>query len=72
MLLITMKNSSDGVYRTNKHGQLLTRKQIDISAFEHGIGLNRVQELAERHNGFMNIQPEQEQFTVFIMIPLTD
>ena len=74
MLTITMENSADGIYLKDSDGNLISRKQDDsfdgnlIS--EHGIGLIRVKEISEQHDGFIDIETEDDIFTVSVMIPL--
>lgn len=73
MLSITISNSSDGIYKKNTNGQLLSRKEYNNSILtlpEHGIGLKRVKDITEKHHGFVQIKPEENLFTVTILIPL--
>lgn len=74
MLSIAITNSSDGIYKTDATGHLLSRKECENNhGFllpEHGIGLKRVKEIAEKHHGFVQVKPEENRFTVTILIPL--
>ena len=65
-LFIIVNNKSTGEYSFTSSGALLSN-QISI---EHGIGLNRVKEIVEKYEGFMQIKPEEEAFTVKILIPM--
>ena len=38
----------------------------------HGIGLKRIQELAEQADGLIDINPGKEDFKLHIMIPLLE
>lgn len=72
MLLILIENNSNGIYFTDKNGNLLTSKTEVCNGIntQHGIGLKRVQTIVTKYNGFIEISPKPDKFTVSIMIPL--
>lgn len=70
MLSIKMINSSDGLYYTDSKGKLKSRKATKNEAGNHGIGLKRISDITEKHNGFMEISPQKNTFTITILIPL--
>ncbi len=69
MLSIQIKNSSIGDYITNSNRSLLTTK-ITKDKTTHGIGLNRIHDIVEKHQGFLEITPEKHYFQISILIPL--
>lgn len=73
MLTIHITNSSDGIYKKDSKGHLASSKndrKNELPFPEHGLGLKRVQDIVSRHGGFMELLPEEERFTVSIMLPL--
>lgn len=67
MLSITVTNSSDGKY-TFKEGILISSK--DDTLF-HGLGLKRIQNITESHQGFIDMKTELDHFKITIMLPLS-
>lgn len=65
MLLIEIKNSSDGYYVYKGKGFGTTKKEGN-----HGLGLPRVKQILERYEGFWQIEPKQDTFEISLMIPL--
>lgn len=65
MLYIKIENSSNGIY-SYKNNQLTSLKKSN----DHGIGLNQVKKVVENLRGIINIQPQPDNFTVQILIPL--
>ena len=39
---------------------------------EHGIGLRRIADIAEKAGGFLKILPEKDRFTLCVLLPLED
>lgn len=73
MLSIKIQNSSNGIYYFNKNRMLKSTKNVDSKeSINHGIGLKRIKEITESNNGFIDINPENDLFTVTILIPLTN
>ena len=71
MLSIYMQNSSDGNYHYNPiDGSLLTTKNKEKN--EHGIGLKRIIEIVEKYDGIIDINPEENTFSISILIPIND
>lgn len=68
MLYINIVNSSDHYYSYNSDGNLKsTKKELG-----HGLGIKRIQDIANQFNGFCHIYPATDKFTVTIMLPLSD
>ena len=65
-LLIAMSNPSAGRYITGPQGLLLSTKNES----GHGFGLERVRTIVEEHDGYLQILPEPESFSVRIILPL--
>jgi sensor histidine kinase regulating citrate/malate metabolism len=65
-LLISISNPTDGRYLTDSEGRLLSTKNES----GHGIGLERVRSIVEGHNGYLQILPSAELFSVRIVLPL--
>lgn len=65
MLYIKIENSSNGKYLF-KNDQLISNKKSG----DHGIGLYQVRKIVENLGGIINIEPQTENFTVQILIPL--
>jgi len=65
MLSLHITNSSDGVYNFSDK-QLASRKKEG----DHGLGLKRVKSIVKAANGFIEIKPGDNIFTVNILIPL--
>ena len=71
MLSMTIENSSDGIHSIDKNGKLQSSKTVTQNeSMYHGLGLRRVEEIIENHNGFIDIIPEKEFFQITILIPL--
>ncbi len=68
MLYLFCSNTSDGNYKSEKNGNLLTSKQSQ----GHGIGIRRMREIVEKTGGTCQFVPEENQFSVSIMIPLEE
>lgn len=39
---------------------------------EHGIGLRRIADIAEKAGGFLKILPGKKRFTLCVLLPLED
>jgi sensor histidine kinase YesM len=65
MLYIKIENSSSGAYLF-KNDQLISIKKTN----DHGIGLRQVKKIVEDLRGIVDIQPQPENFTVKILIPM--
>lgn len=73
MFGIYMENGSNGEYLFDKNGMLLsTKSDTAKKRLSHGIGLKRIQELAEQADGLIDINPGKEDFKLHIMIPLLE
>ncbi len=64
MFYISVTNSSDGKYRFN--GKRLRTTKIGS---DHGIGVKRVEQLAEQNRGFCLFEAKEESFTVTVVLP---
>lgn len=64
MLYIEVRNSSSGIYRYDKKGNLLTLKSEPF----HGMGMKHVKHLVKQAKGLIDIIPEETAFTVKILI----
>lgn len=69
MLKIQIVNSSNGKYTLAPDNLLKTTKK---DASFHGYGIKRVTDIIKDVNGIIKIQPEQEQFTVILLIPISN
>lgn len=69
MLSIKITNPSDGIYKTNKNGLLLSTKS---DASQHGIGLKQIEKIVTKYDGFTTVRPGDNDFAVDILIPLSD
>lgn len=70
MLSIMISNQTDGNYKTDKYGNLLSIKDNYFTT-NHGLGLSRIKNIIETHGGVMKITPEEYKFTVSILLPLS-
>lgn len=68
MLVIHIDNSFDGIVKKTVTQGFLSRKEEP----NHGIGLKRVSTLVEEADGFIEIDYDDQCFTVQIMVPLED
>ena len=68
MLAIFCSNTSDGNYISGGDEILLSTKK----AKGHGIGMRRIREIVEEAGGACQFSPEEDQFSVSIMIPLKE
>lgn len=68
MFQIQITNSSDGNYDRTPDNQLLTTKNETSS---HGIGLQHVNDIVCSIHGILDIQPDQDQFKVTVLVPLS-
>lgn len=68
MLHISCRNTSHGHYKISRDGTLLSTK----TEKGHGIGLKRVQTIANELGGSCQISPEANQFSINVMIPRKD
>lgn len=68
MIYISVENSTTNQYAYHSNGTIKTTKK-DAG---HGIGLMRVKDIVSNVQGFCNIYPETDQFTVVIMLPLPE
>lgn len=66
MLYIQVQNSSNGNYRYNSYGELISIK----SEQGHGIGVKRIKQVTEKYNGIYQQLPEADKFTLTVMVPL--
>ena len=69
-LMIQIENSSDGIYLQDGDGMPATTKEENKA--EHGIGLRRIADIAEKAGGFLKILPEKDRFTLCVLLPLED
>lgn len=69
-LMIQIENSSDGIYQQDGDGMPATTKEENKA--EHGIGLRRIADIAEKAGGFLKILPEKDRFTLCVLLPLED
>lgn len=65
--VIYVENSSPGIYQYDTKHHLLTSKCGD----NHGIGLKQVAKIISDANGFYEITPEKNRFSIIIALPLT-
>lgn len=71
MLSIVISNTSDGIYITHKSHTFASRK-TELSNINHGLGLSRIETIVKKHNGMMDITPSKKDFTVSILLPLSE
>ena len=64
MLKINVKNPCRGEYRY-EDGELLSTKQ---NTNGHGIGLKRVRHIAEKHDGYVRLVPEENRFEATVLL----
>lgn len=72
MLSICISNHSSGNYVTNKCGDLLTSKSPRSNNppyISHGLGLQRIRDIVSHADGFIEITPDKDTFTVSILLP---
>ncbi|MBQ3599982.1 MAG: GHKL domain-containing protein [Lachnospiraceae bacterium] len=65
MLCLRIKNSSCGNYKFNRFGELLSIK----SEPNHGMGLKRIESIVRKADGFTQIEPQDNLFSITILIP---
>ena len=68
MLEIKVKNPSNGEYLFDS-GRLMTTKPDKAI---HGLGLKRVKCIAEKHGGYVQIEPKPDSFEVTVLFGLED
>jgi len=68
MMCIFCSNTSNGKYVNGKQGNLLSTKIQE----GHGVGIRRIKEIVSQAGGACQFIPEDERFSVSIMIPLED
>jgi sensor histidine kinase regulating citrate/malate metabolism len=68
MLYLYCSNASDGHYLCGEQEMLRSTKKEK----GHGIGLRRIRDIVEDAGGTIQFLPEESQFSVRIMIPLTE
>lgn len=68
MLTICIENSSRGVYRYDRGNFLQSTK----TQLHHGLGLKRIREISESVDGFCQVEPEADKFTVTVFLPLSN
>ncbi len=68
MLSIFCSNTSDGQYIRGEQEILLSTKKDN----GHGTGMRRIREIVEEAGGACQFSPEENQFSVSIMIPLKE
>ncbi len=66
MLKIRLFNPCDGLYEY-ENGRLATTKN---KKSEHGVGLERVRHIAEKHSGYMLLKPLPETFEAVVLLQL--
>ena len=70
MLSIYISNNCDGnYYYNNSDGSLLTSKNNNRN--EHGIGIKRIKEIIKKYDGIVDITPQDNTFSVSILLPIT-
>lgn len=70
MLSIYVSNNCNGnYYYNNVDGSLLTSKNQNRN--EHGIGIKRIIEIIKKYDGIIDINPEDNIFSVSILLPIT-
>ena len=65
MLYLEVINSTDGNYIYNEKEELISRKQNK----NHGIGLKRIRQIITEFEGFYEIYPCNNTFTIKVLIP---
>ena len=64
-LIVTAVNTFSGKLIRNRQGKLITRKK---DPWNHGIGLESVQKVADKYHGSVVIESEQDKFTIKIIL----
>lgn len=72
MMIISCVNSTNGQYQKDHKGNLRSTKKLKFGEKEvfHGLGIRRIESIAEEHGGFVDIQPEIDEFMISVFIPL--
>lgn len=65
MLCIQVENSASGDYKT-KDNDFISTKPLPQA---HGLGLKSVEKIVKENSGIMKITPENDKFTVLVMLP---
>ncbi|RZS92768.1 sensor histidine kinase [Cuneatibacter caecimuris] len=63
-LFIEIRNAFDGFVRLDKKGNIMTRKPHKE---EHGLGLQVMKELVEKHNGTLDVHWEDREFCLRVI-----
>lgn len=69
MLSIVIINKTNGKYKMDKSKHFLSSKNTTFTPY-HGLGLSRIVNIIETHDGIIDIIPTDSEFTVSILIPL--
>ena len=64
-LIITVINTFSGKLVRNRQGKLVTKKK---EHWNHGIGLESVQKVADKYHGSVVIETRQDKFTIKIIL----
>lgn len=65
---IHIENSYNGIVHKTSNGEYLSTK----NGFEHGIGLNRIRDIVEDVNGYLQIYSDNHIFRVHITLPIKE
>lgn len=68
MLKIDVKNPSSGKYRFSDK-ELLSTKEDSI---DHGIGLKRIKRIAKKHDGYVELHPEENSFEAIVLLAVKE
>ena len=66
-LLLKIWNDFEGTIKFNDHKKIITTKK---DSQNHGIGLENIRRVIEKYNGVMEIELQENTFTVFVMLYL--
>ena len=69
-LYIEVRNSFDGHVEEDDSGNLISTKRNEEHEQRHGIGLDMIRRISEKHNGFFHITYDNHCFSLIVLLSL--
>ena len=71
MLSICISNRTNEIVHMNRQHKLSSTKSVKYDP-SHGLGLSRIKNIVDSHNGILDINYDADLFTVSILTPLSE